>query len=204
MNKKILIVSIAIGLIMLLPGELITKAYAQGNNLLKWFMDNDVVTNNFNVANIDVDIKEDFTPPNNWDGSVNEKLVKIQNNSTGPALIRVSIQKRWENNDGTSWAGNTDFINLNFSNNKNNLWIDGKDGYFYYNKILEKSGLTDPLLDSVNLNIPSELSNLYKGKRVTIDVDVEAVQATLDGYNATWKNLNTDIKSMLDVLCRGK
>ncbi|EGT3607048.1 hypothetical protein FKF97_11635 [Clostridium perfringens] len=204
MNKKILIVIIAIGLIMLLPGELITKAYAQGNNLLKWFMDNDVVTNNFNVANIDVDIKEDFTPPNNWDGSVNEKLVKIQNNSTGPALIRVSIQKRWENNDGTSWAGNTDFINLNFSNNKNNLWIDGKDGYFYYNKILEKSGLTDPLLDSVNLNIPSELSNLYKGKRVTIDVDVEAVQATLDGYNATWKNLNTDIKSMLDVLCRGK
>ncbi|MGV2804264.1 hypothetical protein GNF85_11370 [Clostridium perfringens] len=204
MNKKILIVSIAIGLIMLLPGELITKAYAQGNNLLKWFMDNDVVTNNFNVANIDVDIKEDFTPPNNWDGSVNEKLVKIQNNSTGPALIRVSIQKRWENNDGTSWAGNTDFINLNFSNNKNNLWIDGKDGYFYYNKILEKSGLTDPLLDSVNLNIPSELSNLYKGKRVNIDVDVEAVQATLDGYNATWKNLNTDIKSMLDVLCRGK
>ncbi|EOU1756769.1 hypothetical protein LTX21_002053 [Clostridium perfringens] len=204
MNKKILIVSIAIGLIMLLPGELITKAYAQGNNLLKWFIDNDVVTNNFNVANIDVDIKEDFTPPNNWDGSVNEKLVKIQNNSTGPALIRVSIQKRWENNDGTSWAGNTDFINLNFSNNKNNLWIDGKDGYFYYNKILEKSGLTDPLLDSVNLNIPSELSNLYKGKRVTIDVDVEAVQATLDGYNATWKNLNTDIKSMLDVLCRVK
>ena len=204
MNKKILIVSIAIGLIMLLPGELITKAYAQGNNLLKWFVDHDVVTNNFNVANIDVDIKEDFTPPNNWDGSVNEKLVKIQNNSTGPALIRVSIQKRWENNDGTSWAGNTDFINLNFSNNKNNLWIDGKDGYFYYNKILEKSGLTDPLLDSVNLNIPGELSNLYKGKRVTIDVDVEAVQATLDGYNATWKNLNTDIKSMLDVLCRGK
>ena len=204
MNKKILIVSMAIGLIMLLPGELITKAYAQGNNLLKWFVDHDVVTNNFNVANIDVDIKEDFTPQNNWDGSVNEKLVKIQNNSTGPALIRVSIQKRWENNDGTSWAGNTEFINLNFSNNKNNLWINGNDGYFYYNKILEKAELTDPLLDSVNLNIPGELSNLYKGKRVTIDVDVEAVQATLDGYNATWKNLNTDIKSMLDVLCRGK
>ena len=204
MNKKILIVSMAIGLIMLLPGELITKAYAQGNNLLKWFVDHDVVTNNFNVATIDVDIKEDFTPPNNWDGSVNEKLVKIQNNSTGPALIRVSIQKRWENNDGTSWAGNTEFINLNFSNNKNNLWINGNDGYFYYNKILEKAELTDPLLDSVNLNIPGELSNLYKGKRVTIDVDVEAVQATLDGYNATWKNLNTDIKSMLDVLCRGK
>ena len=201
MNKKILIVSIAIGLIMLLPGELITKAYAQGNNLLKWFIDNDVVTNNFNVANIDVDIKEDFTPPNNWDGSVNEKLVKIQNNSTGPALIRVSIQKRWENNDGTSWAGNTDFINLNFSNNKNNLWIDGKDGYFYYNKILEKSGLTDPLLDSVNLNIPSELSNLYKGKRVTVDVDVEAVQATIEAYNSTWKGLSNDIKTILNNLC---
>ena len=138
MNKKILSICLAIGLMMLLPGKLITKAYAQGKSVLSWFIDSDVAINNLNIADIDVNIKEDFNPPSNWDGSANKKLVKIQNNSTGPALIRVSIQKRWENSDGTSWAGNTSFINLNFSNNEDNLWINVNDGYFYYNYILEK------------------------------------------------------------------
>ena len=201
MKKRLLTICVLIILLITFHEKLITKVYAQVNTISKWFLDNTSIVNNFNVANIDVEIREDFKPPSNWDGSVNDKLVKIQNNSTGPALIRVSIQKRWENNDGTSWAGNTDFINLNFSNNKNNLWIDGKDGYFYYNKILEKSGLTDPLLDSVNLNIPGELSNLYKGKRVTVDVDVEAVQATIEAYNSTWKGLSNDIKTILNNLC---
>ena len=201
MKKRLLTICVLIILLITFHEKLITKVYAQVNTISKWFLDNTSIVNNFNVANIDVEIREDFKPPSNWDGSVNDKLVKIQNNSTGPALIRVSIQKRWENNDGTSWAGNTDFINLNFSNNKNNLWIDGKDGYFYYNKILEKAELTDPLLDSVNLNIPGELSNLYKGKRVTVDVDVEAVQATIEAYNSTWKGLSNDIKTILNNLC---
>ena len=201
MKKRLLTICVLIILLITFHEKLITKVYAQVNTISKWFLDNTSIVNNFNVANIDVEIREDFKPPSNWDGSVNDKLVKIQNNSTGPALIRVSIQKRWENNDGTSWAGNTEFINLNFSNNKNNLWINGNDGYFYYNKILEKAELTDPLLDSVNLNIPGELSNLYKGKRVTVDVDVEAVQATIEAYNSTWKGLSNDIKTILNNLC---
>ncbi|CUP48183.1 Camelysin metallo-endopeptidase [Clostridium baratii] len=201
MKKTKLIICAAIGITMLFPGGLITKVYAQGKDIVGWFRNFDSKTNNFGVANIDVEIDEDFKPPNDWDGSSNEKLVKVQNNSTGPALIRVSIQKRWVDGNGNPWAGDSNFIKLNFSKNENKLWVDGEDGYFYYNKILPKGEVTEAILDSVELKIPEELKERYKGKKVIVDVKTEAVQATIDGYNAVWKNLNNDIKTMLDELC---
>lgn len=201
MKKTKLIICAAIVITMLFPGGLITKVYAQGKDIVGWFRDFDSKTNNFGVANIDVEIDEDFKPPNDWDGSSNEKLVKVQNNSTGPALIRVSIQKRWVDGNGNPWAGDSNFIKLNFSKNENKLWVDGEDGYFYYNKILPKREVTEAILDSVELKIPEELKERYKGKKVIVDVKTEAVQATIDGYNAVWKNLNNDIKTMLDELC---
>ncbi|OPF50649.1 hypothetical protein BH721_07685 [Clostridium baratii] len=201
MKKTKLIICAAIGITMLFPGGLITKVYAQGKDIVSWFRDFDSKTNNFGVANIDVEIDEDFKPPNDWDGSSNEKLVKVQNNSTGPALIRVSIQKRWVDGNENPWAGDSNFIKLNFSNDENKLWVDGEDGYFYYNKILPKGEVTEAILDSVELKIPEELKERYKGKKVIVDVKTEAVQATIDGYNAVWKNLNNDIKTMLDKLC---
>ncbi|WP_338627160.1 hypothetical protein QJR52_01585 [Clostridium baratii] len=201
MKKTKLIICAAIGITMLFPGELITKVYAQGKEIARWFTDSDSVTNNFGVANIDVDIDEDFKPPNNWDGSSHEKLVKVQNNSTGPALIRISIQKRWVDDKENTWAGDINFIKLNFSKNEKKLWVDGEDGYFYYNKILLKGEVTEAILDSVELNIPENLKDRYIDKKVIVDVKTEAVQATVDGYNAVWKNLNNDIKTMLDKLC---
>lgn len=201
MKRSKLIICAAIGITMLFPGKLITKVYAQGKEIARWFTDSDSVTNNFGVANIDVDIDEDFKSPTNWDGSIHEKLVKVQNNSTGPALIRISIQKRWIDSNGNPWAGDTNFIKLNFSKNEKNFWVDGKDGYFYYSKILAEKEVTEAILDSVELNIPSDLKERYKGKKVIVDVKTEAVQATIDGYNATWKNLNDDIKTMLNTLC---
>ena len=201
MKRSKLIICAAIGITMLFPGKLITKVYAQGKEIARWFTDSDSVTNNFGVANIDVDIDEDFKLPIDWNGSYHEKLVTVQNNSTGSALIRISIQKRWVDDNRNPWAGDANFIKLNFSKNENKLWVDGKDGYFYYNKILPKGEVTEEILDSVELNIPDELKDRYKNKEVIVDVRTEAVQATIDGYNAAWKNLNDNIKTILNELC---
>lgn len=202
MKKSKLILCTAIGITMLFPGQLVTKVYAQGKEAVRWFIDSDSKTNKFNIADVDIEIDEEFTPPANWNGDSYEKLVKVQNNSTGPALIRISIQKRWVDNNGNPWAGDTNLIQLNFSNNQNNLWVDGKDGYFYYNKILNKGEFTDAILDSVKLNIPDDLRDRYIGKKVIIDVKTEAVQATKDAYNEAWKNLNSNINTMLNELCK--
>lgn len=201
MKKTKLIICAAIGITMLFPGGLITKVYAQGKEIARWFTDSDSKTNNFGVANIDVEIEEGFKPPADWNGSHHEKVVKVQNNSTGPALIRISIQKRWVDSTENTWAGDANFIKLNFSNNEGNLWVDGNDGYFYYNKVMAEKEVTQPILDSVELIIPVELKGRYKDKKVIVDVKTEAVQATVDGYNATWKNLNNDIKTILNELC---
>lgn len=201
MKKSKLIICSVIGITMLFPGGLITKVYAQGKEIARWFTESDSVTNNFGVANIDVEIEEEFNQPTDWNGSSHEKLVKVQNNSTGPALIRISIQKRWVDDKENPWAGDVNFIKLNFSKHEGNLWVNGEDGYFYYNKILPKGEVTEAILDSVELKIPEELKERYIGKKVIVDVKTEAVQATVDGYNATWKNLNDSIKTMLNKLC---
>ena len=205
MKKSKLIICSVIGITMLFPGGLITKVYAQGKEIVGWFRDFDSETNNFGVANIDVKIDEKFDTPTDWNGRTHEKLVKVQNNSTGPALIRISIQKRWVDESGNPWAGDTNFIKLNFSKNENKLWVDGKDGYFYYNEVLDKGEVTEAILDSVEFNIPENLPEAlkerYKDKKVIVDVKTEAVQATVDGYNAAWKNLNDNIKTILNELC---
>ena len=102
---------------------------------------------------------------------------------------------------GNPWAGDANFIKLNFSKHEGNLWVNGEDGYFYYNKILPKGEVTEAILDSVELKIPEELKERYIGKKVIVDVKTEAVQATIDGYNAAWKNLNDNIKTILNELC---
>lgn len=201
MKKSKLIICAAIGITMLFPGGLITKVYAQGREIARWFTDSDSLTNNFGVANIDVEIDEDFKPPTDWNGKPHDKIVRVQNNSTGPALIRISIQKRWVDSNGNPWAGDANFIKLNFLNNENKLWVDGEDGYFYYNKILAEKEVTEAILDSVELKIPDEIKDRYKNKKVIVDVKTEAVQATEDGYNAVWKNLNDNIKTILNELC---
>lgn len=202
MKKSKLIICAVIGITVLFPGGLITKVYAQGKAIVGWFRDFDSETNKFGVANIDVEIEEDFRPSTDWNGSSHEKVVKVQNNSTGPALIRISIQKRWVDENGNPWAGDANLIKLNFSEHEGNLWVDGNDGYFYYKKILAEKEVTEAILDSVELNdIPDALKERYKGKKVIVDVKTEAVQATVDGYNATWKNLNNHIKAMLNKLC---
>ncbi|MBM7833052.1 hypothetical protein [Clostridium sardiniense] len=201
MKKSKLIICSVIGITMLFPGGLITKVYAQGKEIVGWFRDFDSKTNNLGVANIDVEIEEDFKPPTDWNGTSHKKLVQVQNNSTGPALIRISIQKRWVDEKGNTWAGDTNYINLSFSEREGNLWVDGNDGYFYYNKIMSENEVTQAILDSVELSVPVELKERYKGKKVIVDVRTEAVQATVGGYNATWKNLNDTIKNMLDKLC---
>jgi len=202
MNKSKLIICSVIGITMLFPGGLITKVYAQGKEIVGWFRDFDSKTNNFGVSNIDVEIDEKFDPTTDWNGSNHEKVVKVQNNSTGPALIRISIQKRWVDEKGNPWAGDTDLIKLNFSEHEGNFWVDGNDGYFYYKKILAEKEVTQAILDSVELNkIPDALKERYKGKKVIVDVKTEAVQATIDGYNAAWKNLKPHITYILKELC---
>lgn len=171
----------------------------------------DKVTNTLNLGDINIEVSENFTPPKDWNGAEYNKEVKIKNNSTAPALIRVSIISRWVDEKGNSWPGDTNLVTLNYETNnitanqntiKNNKWIYGNDNYYYYNTIVAKDKETKQILKSVSANIPEELKERYKNKTLIVDVKAESVQATKDAYKKTWNNIeNQGIHKILENLC---
>lgn len=171
----------------------------------------DKVTNTLNLGDINIEVIETFTPPKNWNGDEYSKAVKIKNNSTSPALIRVSIIPRWVDEKGNAWPGDTNLVTLNYETNnitanqnitKNDKWIYGNDNYYYYNTIVLKDKQTTQILKSVSAKIPEELQERYKNKTLIVDVKAEAVQATKDAYKRTWNNIeNQGIHKMLENLC---
>ena len=171
----------------------------------------DKVANTLNLGDINIEVSEKFTPPKGWNGDEYSKAVKIKNNSTAPALIRVSIIPRWVDEKGNSWAGDTNLVTLNYETNniianqnttKNDKWIYGNDNYYYYNTIVLKDEQTTQILKSVSANIPKELQERYKNKTLIVDVKAEAVQATKDAYKKTWNNIeNQGIHEILESLC---
>lgn len=203
MRKIKLIICSCLLLTIILPSGFINKVYAQGKEILRYFTSNDEEVNNFKVGDIDIEIDEEFTPPEEWDGSKYKKVVKIQNNSSGDALIRVSISARWVDENGDPWAGDSSYIKLNFSNNE--YWKAASDGYYYYSKIIPKGEYTEDILKSVEVIVPNELKDRYKDKKVMVDVKSEAIQGTEKDYKDAWRSLDEnrdkDIIDMLNKLC---
>lgn len=171
----------------------------------------DKVTNTLNLGDINIEVSEKFTPPKDWDGDEYRKAVKIKNNSTSPALIRVCIIPRWVDEKGNTWPGDTNLVTLNYETNnitanqnitKNDKWIYGNDNYYYYNTIVLNDKQTTQILKSVSAKIPEELQERYKNKTLIVDVKAEAVQATKDAYKKTWNNIeNQGIHKILENLC---
>lgn len=171
----------------------------------------DKVINTLNLGDINIEVIEMFTPPKDWNGDEYRKAVKIKNNSTSPALIRVSIIPRWVDEKGNAWPGDTNLVTLNYETNniianqnttENNKWIYGNDNYYYYNTIVANGEETQQILKSVRANIPEELKERYKNKTLIVDVKAEAVQATKDAYKKTWSKLeHQGIHKMLENLC---
>ena len=175
-----------------------------------YFSSKDEVTNAFVSGDVDIEVDEKFDPPENWKGESYDKKVKVKNNGNVNTLIRVAIVSRWVDENGKAWAGDTNIIKLNWasaniadaSTSESNKWIDGGDGYYYYNTLVSKDGSTEILLESVSADIPKELQDRYTGKKLIVDVKAEAVQATKEAYEKTWSNISNDsIKTMLNNLC---
>lgn len=166
----------------------------------------DKVTNTLNLGDINIEVSETFISPKNWNGDEYSKAVKIKNNSTSPALIRVCIIPRWVDEKGNAWPGDTNLVTLNYETNnitanqnitKNDKWIYGNDNYYYYSSIVAKDKQTTQILKSVSANIPEELQERYKNKTLRVDVKAEAVQATKDAY----KKLGTILKIKEYIKC---
>lgn len=202
-RKKIVLI-LVLSTLVLIP-ILSSKSYVLAEGIARWFTSKDTVENKFKTSDIKVKIEEEFTTPDNWDGNTIKKEVKITNDNANEELVRVSIEPRWIDENNEYWLGNINYVNINYVNtgqSTNSPWVDGEDGYYYYNKVLYKNESTKNIISSVTLNIPENEKSLYKGKTLLIDVNAEAIQKSKDAFITVWgKNLSQTIVDLLTSLC---
>lgn len=180
---------------------------------LAWFTSSDSVTNPFSTASTDnpsdpnsgIKIHEDFNKEdadNTLPGDNVTKQVNVINKATYDQLIRVKIKKVWKDAKGEEKPDlDTKNINLNFENNltdsnkpEEGKWIEGSDGYYYYNGIVNPDGQTANLLESVTLS--KDTTNEFKGLKFDVVVDSEGVQAANGAVNDSWKDAPQVIKDL--------
>ncbi|EOU1700833.1 hypothetical protein LTX14_002003 [Clostridium perfringens] len=180
---------------------------------LAWFTSSDSVTNPFSTASTDnpsdpnsgIKIHEDFNKEdadNTLPGDTVTKQVNVINKATYDQLIRVKIKKVWKDAKGEEKSDlDTKNINLNFENNltdsnkpEEGKWIEGSDGYYYYNGIVNPDGQTANLLESVTLS--KDTTNEFKGLKFDVVVDSEGVQAANGAVNDSWKGAPQAIKTL--------
>lgn len=180
---------------------------------LAWFTSSDSVTNPFSTASTDnpsnpnsgIEINEDFNKEdadNTLPGDTVTKQVNVINKATYDQLIRVKIKKVWKDAKGEPKNDlDTENIVLNFEKNltdsnkpEEGKWIEGSDGYYYYNGIVNPKGQTANLLESVTLS--KDTTNEFKGLKFDVVVDSEGVQAANGAVNDSWKDAPQAIKTL--------
>ncbi|EOU1595713.1 hypothetical protein QYB28_001778 [Clostridium perfringens] len=180
---------------------------------LAWFTSSDSITNPFSTASTDnpsnlnsgIKINEKFNKEeadNTLPGDNVTKQVNVSNKATYDQLIRVKIKKVWKDAKGEEKPDlDTKNIILNFENNltdsnkpEEGKWIEGSDGYYYYNGIVNPKGQTANLLESVTLS--KDTTNEFKGLKFDVVVDSEGVQAANGAVNDSWKDAPQAIKTL--------
>lgn len=180
---------------------------------LAWFTSSDSITNPFSTASTDnpsdpnsgIKINEKFNKEeadNTLPGDNVTKQVNVINKATYDQLIRVKIKKVWKDAKGEEKSDlDTKNIILNFENNltdsnkpEEGKWIEGSDGYYYYNGIVNPDGQTANLLESVTLS--KDTTNEFKGLKFDVVVDSEGVQAANGAVNDSWKDAPQAIKTL--------
>lgn len=168
MKKKILALSVCV----------VMLAVAIVGGTLAYFTDTDAAENTFTVGNVDITLTEP-----NWEGTGSqdapevypgEPLAKdptVTNTGANPCFVRIKV-------DGLDCLGNagmityrTDYVDGKLGDN----WVDGHDGYFYYNQVLAVGAKTDALFDQIV--IPTGLENGDAEDEFNVVVTAEAVQA---------------------------
>lgn len=201
------------GVVRVFIGVFIVISIISVTVLGKNFISSDSIKNKFSLGSIETEITENFDAPKEWNGSNITKQVSIKNTGKSKELVRVSIIPMWVDDAGNPWAGDTNLIQLNFNQSNladinkddvNNLWINGNDGYYYYVAELESGASTKELLKSVEIKTDSleqELKEKYNGKKVMVDVNVEAIQPNEKALEENWAGINGNIKNkFLDIL----
>lgn len=116
-----------------------------------YFHENNTYVNAFKTADYSVNLKEDFTPINNWaPGISKDKKVWVENNGSTDAFVRIKYQESWSDNLPLTIGGNETVLK-SWTQNWGTEWT--KIGsWWYYNKVLKAGTQTNRILDAITMN----------------------------------------------------
>lgn len=182
MKKKIISIALVVAMIAII---------AAGS--FAYFTDTDSAENVFTVGNVKIKLTEP-----NWEtqGKIDaetvyagEPLAKdptVTNDGANPCFVRVKV----EGLDCLKTAGASDItLRYNYVDGYNTADWTYKDGYYYYNHVLENKGdATTPVFTQIV--IPTDLKGDVDATEYDVVVTAEAVQA--QGAMAKW----VDVQNM--------
>lgn len=106
------------------------------------------------------------------------KIVQVKNNGGQSAWVRVSADKSIHLAEGVT--GDVDLSLISYDLNTE-FWSE-KDGFYYYNTILQPNEVTEPLFTKVIFS--ATMSNMYQNSTAVIDVTAQATQVANNGTSA--------------------
>ena len=120
--------------------------------------------------------QEDFAI--NPGGAPVSKEVKFENTSDSGAavFVRVAYAQTWMDEDGALLAYDSTYATPNWSSAWTSQWIDGGDGWYYYNEVLKAGDITLAVLESVNF--ASSLPGGYATGQYQLTFMMEVVQCS--------------------------
>ena len=178
MNKK--------ELSTVLAGALAVTAVVGGS--LAYFTDKDNKVNTFTVGNVDITLTEP-----NWEGNGSEdapaaypgeplaKDPTVKNDGANPCFVRIKVEGLDSLGDAGMITYRTDYVTDKLGEG----WVEGSDGYFYYDSVLEVGATTDALFDQIVM--PTGLTNGDGNTEYNVTVIAEAVQA--QGAKPSWADV---------------
>lgn len=179
MKKKIISIALVVAMIAII---------AAGS--FAYFTDTDDATNTFTVGKVDITLTEpkwvesgskDADTVYAGEPLAKDPTVTVADNSN-PCFVRVKVENLGQFGPKGDITYRTDYVTGKLGEN----WVDGKDGYFYYTKVLEAGQTTDALFDQVVM--PTGLTGGENAQDIV--VTAQAVQA--QGAMAKW----TDVQKM--------
>ena len=144
-------------------------------------------TNVLKADTMNAEIKETFDSDNAKPSGTVQKKVSFKNDSSSAAFLRVSYGETWEKTEEkeklllNNQVNGADVATKNWLNGfgeNSELWTDGGDGWYYYNKILKPGAATENILESVIFPDYSGEYKEYEGADYQLYFRMELLQAS--------------------------
>lgn len=138
-----------------------------------------ITVNEYSKYDSDERVKYENEQTGIMPGTKVDKIVVVSGeDGTADAWVRVKFTKSIQLAAGKQGKVDLGLIKLNTGAN----WIDGEDGWFYYNTPVKANQEAAPALLSVQFD--ATMGNAYQGATATVDVLAQAVQCANNGDTA--------------------